>query len=406
MSWWNQWKQEKYYVLADQVIVSGSALVTNLLVARALGLAGYGSFAAMGMVQLFLLSLSMAGGSQVYQVLLNQLDREEQASYTNGVFYGQLILAVSVIFFAVIAFLLPLDYLRQYGSEIIWWGIATALYLLQDFLRKALITQRKGKASLQIDLLTNFLQLIVLASFWYRGALTLQLTWLIVGSTFLPSILLGIWWLRPGTPVPASLHYAWSLHKYKSSWLLGTSIIQWSSGYYFVMAAGWWISASALGALRLAQYLFGLLNVLLQAIENYMLPRVSANRLEPKYWWQLMKKCFLYSGPLLLLLVLFARQIGRLAGGPAFTAYSYVMYGLGIVYLLITAGYPIRIAIRSRQLNKEYFTGYVLAVVFSVVFAPWLLTHWQLYGVLVGLGMTQLIVLLYWIYVLNRKIQC
>ena len=107
--------------------------------------------------------------------------------------------------------------------------------------------------------------------------------------------------------------------------------------------------------------------------------------------------------PMLCLLALFARQILYLAAGDAYQSYAYVMYGLALVYVLITIGVPLRIAIRSQYLNKQYFTGYILSLVFSVSAAPWLLKNWQLYGVLAGLLGTQIITLSYWYFILQQK---
>jgi len=109
--------------------------------------------------------------------------------------------------------------------------------------------------------------------------------------------------------------------------------------------------------------------------------------------------------PFLLLFSFFAKPILQLAGGIELRQYSFIVYGLSLVYLLMTVGYPVRIAIRSLHLNREYFIAYILSVLLNLCIAPWLLRHWELYGVLTGLFLNQLVIIGYWLIVLKRKQQ-
>ena len=119
----------------------------------------------------------------------------------------------------------------------------------------------------------------------------------------------------------------------------------------------------------------------------------------------MLKKCLLLIVPFLLLFSLFARQILQVAGGLAYGNYAFVVYGLSLVYLLMAIGYPVRIAIRSLHLNKEYFIAYILSLLLNLCIAPWLLRNWMLYGVLAGLVSNQLVIIGYWLIVLKQKQQ-
>jgi len=401
---------EKYWVLADQVVVSASAFLTNLLLARALGLSKYGLFSIVAMVQLLLLSVTMAFGAQVYQVVYPKLDDVKKRMLTIGMLSQQLALA------AALSALIPVLYLVAAKLNSSWLNtnvsliavaiIATALYLLQDFLRRVFMTQGKGKAAFIIDFLTNALQIIALGVFWYLHKINPVTAWFIIGFSFVPSILVGLYLLRPIKLTIEAFRFCWSQQRDRVGWLAGSSVLQWGAGYFFVVAAGWFVGVAALGALRLTQYLFGLLNLLFQAIENYVLPKASAFIGDQNaYWWQLLKKCLLLIVPFLLLFSFFAKPILQLAGGIELRQYSFIVYGLSLVYLLMTIGYPVRIAIRSLQLNREYFIAYILSVFLNLCIAPWLLRHWELYGVLTGLFLNQLVIIGYWLIVLKRKQQ-
>ena len=69
-------------------------------------------------------------------------------------------------------------------------------------------------------------------------------------------------------------HFAY--HVEQGKWFFMTAISQWWAGNLFVVASGVYLGAVALGALRLAQSLFGILNVILQTFENYVLPQTAS----------------------------------------------------------------------------------------------------------------------------------
>ncbi|WP_222536919.1 lipopolysaccharide biosynthesis protein [Pedobacter polysacchareus] len=399
---------EKYWVLADQVVVSGSAFLTNLLLAKAMGLPEYGKFSIMVMVQLFILSVSMAFSSQVYQVNYPSLAANDQKKLTRGMLGIQFMVAALILMMALLGFSIwHISGFKamSFTTEILIMAtLSTVLYLLQDFLRRVFITKTEGRNAFLIDSLTNILQITALLLAWHFNLLGQAMAWSIIGLSFLPSVVCGIVLLKPEAITFADIRFSWKLQLVKGGWLIGSSLLQWGSGYFFVIAAGWWLGAAALGALRLAQYIFGLLNLLLQAIENYVLPKVVAIKADMSvYWWQLMRKSLVMIVPILCLLSLFANDIFSIIGGPEYQQYTFIIYGLSIVYLLITIGYPVRIAIRSLELNRAYFIGYILSVSTGLMLAPWLIKTWGIQGVLAGIFLTQLIMICYWSIILQRK---
>lgn len=395
---------DKFYVLADQVVVSGVSFATNLLLAKALGLTNFGIFSMIALVQFFCLTISMGITTQVFQVVYPGLNTFQKQCYTSGLLLMQFafMLVLLCIGFLLYFFLPPT--FNGYKTVIPVATIAIALFLLQDAIRKILITQLLFKKAFVIDTVTNTLQLLLLLAAWYKQILTVENSWIIIGITFIPSIIIGLLGIEFSKFSLSSFQYAWQLQKDKMGWMLSSNLLQWCTGYFFVIAAGWWLGAAALGALRLAQYLFGLLNVALQAMENYTLPKFAGLKdKQAEYLATLKKQMLMLMLPLLAVLSLFSKQILILAGGKSYAAYNYVIYGLSLVYVLITIGYPVRIAIRSNHLNKQYFIGYILAAIFTIGSAYILLHNWQLYGVLAGLIFTQCITIGYWMVVLQHK---
>jgi len=399
---------EKYWVLSDQAAVSGGAFITNLALAKLLGIFAYGSFSAVWLAQMFFLSITMSFSSQIYQVVFPKLNDQEKMMLTTGMLAQQVFTGIMLI---LLVSLLNMGFPALFATHLgiqgnfagFWPILAIVLFLIQDFLRRTFCTRGEARIAFLIDMLDNGLQVILLLVTWVLHIVSLRNAWAIVAIAYIPGLIIGIYKLQLSPSIASSLKFTFSLQRNKTGWLLGSSLLQWGAGYFFVFAAGWWIGVTALGALRLAQYLFGCINLLLQAIENYTLPHASSKVQARDYWLRLTTKCALIIAPLLILLTVLARPIISLAGGSDFAPFAYVIYGLTITYIIITLGYPVRIAIRSLQMNREYFTAYVLSVGVSLTTAPWLLQHWQLFGVFTGLLMAQLINTGYWLFALYRK---
>ncbi len=407
MTWGPLQQSPKTWVLADQVVVSGSSFVTNILIARALGITDYGKFSIILLIQLFMLSIQQAVSTGVLQVMVHRYDEQERKFYIKGVFYAQCLFFILLSGICLCLFLIAPGLTGGYPGLFAPALIGTILLLAQDFLRKTLLTLGQESRAFFIDTLTNTIQLAVLGLLMITGGLSIAKACWTIGLTFIPSVALGIAWVKPGRPVVPAIRNAFLVHKGQGGWMLLSALLQWFAGNLFVLAAGWWLGLAALGALRLSQYTFGILNVGLQAIENYSLPKASQSLDTPaqfnSFLQRVLKKSLLLIVPLLLLVVLFAKPLLSFGGGPAYARYAYVMYGLAATYLLILAGIPVRIALRTKLLNRSYFAGYVLATLFSLLAGKWLIQQWGLAGVLTGLFSTQFILLVYWLLVLKTK---
>jgi O-antigen/teichoic acid export membrane protein len=395
---------QKSLVLIDQLVVSGSSFITNLFLARALGASNYGMFALAGLIQMFCLSVSMSFFSQIFQVTFPNLTASKKQIYTTSILIIKAIAMFVLVALGLIAYKISTYCFSNFSTLILCLTIITPLFLIQDFLRRILITSQQFANALLADLTTNFLQMLVLFIVWRFDILSINTALYIVGLTFIPSIILIIKMLKFAKISKQNIWFAWRIHRQKSIWLILSAILQWSSGYFFIVIAGWWIGGAAMGALRLAQYIFGLLNVLFQAIENYALPKAVLVENKWLFFKQMLSKMLLFFVPILILLALTANQLFAFAGGQSYRGFEFVIYGLCVVYLIIVISYPIRIILRSLELNKDYFIGYLLSASFSICFAFLLLQKFQLLGVIAGLIITQIISNSYWMFCIKRKI--
>lgn len=400
------WRDEKTWVLADQLVVSAGAFFSNLLLFRTLDLGDYGYLASATMLQLFLLSVQQALLSSIQQVLGPQLPQHRQAMYYSFLFRTELILLCSLSalwwLLSFIPFSHPWDFFL--GIEL---NQAVILFLCNDFFRKIFISTRRAGLAFLLDLLSNGAQLLVLFLLSSRNMLTLNSALWTMGLSFLPALIYAGSRIKPVSLSDSGSRYFTYRHLRESRWLLGSTLLQWLSSNLFVLASGYWLGAASLGILRFIQYVFGLLNVLLQAIEHYALPRAAVlkNSLPElrKYLVQVLHKTLLFVLPLLLILLLatgpFLQAEHKLEG----SNYSSLLLGFALFYTLILFGYPVRMALRSLFLNRHFFYGYALSAFFSVLSAYWLIRRYELEGVLAGMFICQGLMLLYWLLVLNKK---
>ena len=197
-------------------------------------------------------------------------------------------------------------------------------------------------------------------------------------------------------------------HIKEGKWLFLTAISQWWAGNLFVVASGIYLGAAALGALRLGQSLFGVLNVLLQTFENYVLPQ-TAKRMQQSqnngiaYLKEMNLKLAYAFIPVLLLIFIFASPIITLAGGQEYSEYAFVLKGLSILYIFIFLSQPIRFFFRSMQMNSHFFYAYFISLIFAISSSHWLLSTYGLNGVISGLICSQILLIAYWIIILLLK---
>ncbi len=394
----------KVLIVADQAIVSGAAVLTQLIVVRHLGLDTYGCFAAISLVQLFILSVQQSGLTGIFQVNYPKLSAGERVNYL----YGSWTIEVLIVLVSA-TLLLPLKLVTSFSlaPEIYAPALLTiTLGLLQDFFRRVLLCTGAPDKALTIDLLNNGLQIIGLALLGVAFRASLKSVLWICAVSFIPALLLSYYWIRPRFQLKNVINTS-RLNGTESLWMLAAGLLQWLAGNIYILAAGWWLSPAALGILRLGQYLFGIINVALQAIENYLLPRAAAMAGSPSdtisYLRSAGSKMAIAIGSGLLVAVLLAKPTLKLLNAANIQQTLMMIYGMSAVYVLVIIGYPIRIALRTLKLSHVFFAGYVINAVFGLTTAYFFISIWNIKGVLAGLFFSQAILIGYWLTIINQK---
>lgn len=384
-------QQKKVQVLLGQSAYSGGSLLVTLLMARLLDASEFGAFSSLVLAIYMVVSGLNAMVIQPFQVNLNRLP--DHRSYLSFTAWVQALLMGGLL--PVVAYFFPDGW------------VYAGVFLLYDYLRKVLLAQGNTGYALVTDVMAMSVQVLFLMYCLWSGSGAVPtlngLAW-----CWVPAVVGGIICLRPGGVKRSDWITYTRLHYSQGRWMLLTAVAQWWSGNLFVVASGVLISVEALGAFRLAQSLFGVLNLVLQSFENYVLPEATrlyqqSTQVSTQYLRKISTKAAFVFGPVLALLLLLSQEIMVMAGGPEFAGYGYVVQGMALLYAVILIGYPVRMAIRVLLLNQHFFIGYLLSLGFAAVSFQYLLEYWQLAGAVAGLILSQLLVLAYWQFILYKK---
>jgi len=399
-------KNSKLLVLADQGVFSGSNFVTTILFARILSPDDFGVFTSIVLYNYLLISISNSIVIQPLQVIIAKI--ESKASYLSFTFYSQLLIVLLVSIFTYVFLQFEVEFikgLKDHAASIILY---TSGFLFHDYHRKLFLARGSLFHALIIDSVLGIIQV---------GTFSAAYLWLDFGFaqvvsgvalSYLPSLVLSITMLKPSIKGVSNWKGFLQQHIMQGKWLLMTSVLQWWANNLFMVAAGIFLGARALGALRLVQSFFGVLNVLFQTFENYALPQAAllfqSSMEESKlYLRQISIKGSIVVGTVLFVVFIFSHEIITLGGGAEYAEFSYLVKGMALLYFVIFAGYPTRMAIRMMVLNRFFFLGYVISFLFSLISIKYLLGQWHLMGAIIGLIANQLIMLSYWQYALLKK---
>jgi len=396
----------KFLVIADQIIFSATSFLSTLFLARRLGVEGFGGYSAIVLFIYLLVSVSNALITGPYQVVIS--GREDAGRYTAQVLFLQILLNVILSLLTCVVYLAGASWMKLPEKLLMPLLLMMNGFVLQDMFRKMFIAAGKLKEVVLLDLICSVIFIALLVFSGYRDGLSVETALWCSGSAFLFSAAMGIHMLESRKLEKELIKSTLQWHLSNGRWLLMTSFLQWCSNNLWLAPAGVWVGVAALGALRLSQSLFGILNALMQVLENYAIPKAAGayrkGKEDLRIFLNLMtKRSMLLLMPILAILLLFPRLILELAGGNTYTSYAYELQGMTILYAVIFFGYPFRIAIRVMLMNKDFFVAYCLSFVFSITLAGYLIREFQLYGVIIALIVNQLLMIAYWYHSLLKK---
>ncbi|MCU0436408.1 MAG: hypothetical protein MUC49_00735 [Raineya sp.] len=392
------YQNKKWLIITDQIVFSGTTFLTTLVIARNLDKTSFGVFSGVVLGLYFIISMVSGLVIQPFQVS----DQKNKETYKSFTFWLEI---VCIAFLSIILYVILISTKQSFNISLWLFGVG---FTLNDYARKILLSLNKLKETLYLDILVSLIQILSTCWLVWDNHLSVENIYIYQSCSYVLSILILIIYVKPYNFNDKDWKGYWFHHLKEGKWLVMSSLVQWGASNLFVVASGVYIGVQALGALRLVQSLFGLLNMLLQVFENYIIPQTSYHLSKStthaiSYLAHSNKQAFYWFGLILLLFTLFSEYIIVMAGGSQYEEYAFLINGMVILYVLIFINQPIRIAIRVLILNQYFFYGYLISFAFTIISFDFMLSNWGLMGVLSGLICSQIILILFWQSILLTK---
>ncbi len=220
--------------------------------------------------------------------------------------------------------------------------------------------------------------------------------WVMAGTSIL-GLVAGWFWVEP-----IEFHREWikaiaRRHWKISRWLGASSLLQWTSGNLFVIAAPVYYGAAAAGVLKASQNLMGVTHVWFQGLDN-VVPVETARRLRDggvhsmlAYTRSILVK---WGGLTLVFAIVMAAAPGfwlRLIYGPEMAQYGYILRLYALLYVIIFVGGPLRAGLQALEFTVPIFWSYLAMTAFAFTFAVPMAKWLGLSGTMLGLIGTQIL---------------
>lgn len=391
------------WALADQALISGVNFLTGILLAHGLGIAEFGRFSLAWLVVLFVQSIQESAISAPMMIIGPKEDVEQRPSYYGGVFFQQAILALgsTVVTWTCLRFAGAIVGDSNIESLALSLSATVLLSQTQEFLRRYFFAAQRPVASFVGDAVRYISQLAVLFRMFFvsKTAHNVSLAlWTIAGASGAGALVLLLFVGKVEWATSALRRTA--LRNWRSSrWLVGSAIVQWMSGNLFVVAAGAFLGVVAVGALKAAQSLMGVMHILFQGLENVAPIRaaqcyhVDGAAGLSHYLTKVTRVGVAATVTIGLFFAIAPAFWFGLLFGNEFTQYSYLLRWYAAIYVLMFLAVPLRFGLRAMERTVPIFLAYVIAAGFSMTAAYPLVKGLGLIGVVIGSFSIQLLLL-------------
>ena len=394
-------KNKKSLIFLDQMLVSGSNFVLGIILARSLGVEGYGQFALLWLIVLFFSSLQLAYIISPMLTLGSKKSLSILDKYLSTMVSLQLVFSLFLMCALYLFFEIAIYFDERWNIDDMKLTImlATLFFLIQDFIRRYFIIKVQYFRLLFIDSIAYIGQIMMIVYFIYTNSLDLANVFLAISLSFGISLVLGYSQIKRVSTKNIYKRLLFLKNWKFSKWLVYSAVLQWGSGNFFILAAGAILGSWSVGVIRVMQNTMGIFHVLFIALEN-ILP-INFSKIYKKdgysslikYFKLQLKYGFVVFSILASVIYLFSSEIIGFLYGNAYIEYSYLLVGFVLIYMFIYITMLQRYLLRTMEMTKVIFTSYIFTTIFAFLSSYPLIEYFQIDGVLVGMFITQIIII-------------
>lgn len=400
------------WAFADQAVVSGANVFTGLLLARFLGVNGFGTYSLAWAVLVLVASvhLPLIVGSMM-SIGPKQSD-QEAPGYYGAVIVQNLAVALigSVIVMIgaeVVGRLMPGWDLRRLVFPL---GLATFATVWQEFFRRFFFARGRPAAAFAVDAARYSSQIAVLLFFFafVPGAVDAGFAlWIVAGAAAVPAAV-SLKFLGPIDYRAGVMRTVAARHYHTSKWMVISEPIEWASEFVFVFATGAFFGTAAVGALRATQNVAAMASIVFLSLMN-VVPARAARYLHDRgmvamsgYLRHVTVIAGAATAVVCIILAVAPAFWLRILYGETFTPYAELVRWWTLYYAVNFFALPLRAGLRAMEQTRPVFTSRLRAAFFALILAALLVPWFGLRGAVIGALVTKTIATV-WLGRLYRK---
>lgn len=408
-------KDNKTLTLFDQIIVSGSNFLSSILILRYLGIEEFGIFSFFWLVILFIYSIQQ---SLIISPLFSNSPKYKNSNL--NIFYGNIFIQqIILIILTLIIFLIFIKLFEiikseynfaDYFLEISFLIITSQFY---NFFRRLHYSKGLQLNIFFIDMIIYITFFIILNYYNHNNSLNLLIILKLFSFIFFLGTLLS-YKLYKEFKFEKKLFFIiinenWSI----SSWLVFSNIIQWFSANLWLINIGLILGPFYLGVIRACQTILNVSNLLFQAMENIYAQKISlifqndGKDKMRKYIFKLNYKGLFFT-VLLSFLIFFTSEILLVTFyGKDLSKFNHILSILAFMIPLNFLNYLVPYGLRALGKTFPIFLSYLITSMIALLFSGLIIERYQINGFLVGVYLTQVLILVITIgsyqYIIKKK---
>lgn len=401
-------------ILADQIVVSGSAFLVGVLAARALGVELFGVYALMWSGCLLVISIQQAAITTPLMSLYPKLVGSLKINYLQGAIGQQLglILITGVVTGLLNSGLDALQILTDVTiSKSIPFFIAAMLAAqLHDFFRRVMQASMNHAKTFLMDVFTCGVQ--VFGVLWQvrYNSFNLDNLYMTLAFSYAAGIIPVFDFLLRFRVNRKNIFSATKKNWNMGKWLLPSIALQWPASNLYMIAATYFHGAASAGLMRMVQSIVGVLHILYTSLEN-SLPVKAAKIINEGGFLDavnyIRKICIRVGGIIMVPMVvaiIWPNEILKIIYNQEIEDAELIVRLYCVLYIFVYIGVPFRSIIRAAEKAELIFKAYLVAFLVSLaIFVP-LGYYFRAEGAVVGLIINQICIVGFYLFSV-KKIQ-
>ena len=380
-----------FVALMDQFFVSGTSLLTTILVGRYCGAAGLGLFSLAISVVVMVRGFQETLVSSPYTVFRSRLDgRMTPREHAGGAMAGSLLLALIVtLVVGIAAGVYTVTPSLQDTSPLVWaLMLAAPLAMAREFARRFEMAGLNMVAATRIDAAVCAIQLSVLFGLAMQGQLSSVSAVIVVGVVC--GIVTLIWGLQRRnafhfcrSAIASTIRHDWSFGR----WLITDQLLRFAQLFSMPWLLAFVLDTSATGVYAACASIAALASPLLQGTGNYLSPRFAeaiygGSRHETmRLYWRATLALGVTISLMSLLAALFGEQLlWLLYHDPAYDGFGGVV---GILAFRLTCSIPAvaaHHAVVAMERPRRSASATLIGLTMTVVLAFPLINMYEVWG--------------------------